>query len=153
MQIAAADGDALAGRALPPLLDELWAGHERALRAIAIEDRDELCALKLEVGLKHFPNGEYETLVEKMLQAGAEAAEGMDELSESILAVLAKLETITAEEWDAMPAEQRARYEDPLRMMRENRDGVIATLPLEQLQEWERRFERASRRADPGISA
>jgi len=46
MQIAAEDGDALAAQTLPPLLDELWSGHERALRAIAIEHREELCALK-----------------------------------------------------------------------------------------------------------
>src|SRR6266478_4418850 len=62
---------------------ELWVGHEGLCGRSRSRDRDELCALKVEVGLQHFPNGEYEAAVEDMLQKGAAAAENMDELAAS----------------------------------------------------------------------
>jgi hypothetical protein len=41
-------------------------GHERALRAICTEEREKLRALRVDVGLEFFPDGEFEDLDEEV---------------------------------------------------------------------------------------
>ncbi len=55
-EIKAKEGEAGARGRHEALMDEFWAAHERALRAIRVEGREEMSVLRIDVSLAHFPN-------------------------------------------------------------------------------------------------
>jgi hypothetical protein len=125
---------------LAQLLDELYAGHEKALFEIGIFDREELRAAQVEALLTRYPNGESDYYADQLMQADATIADYHRLHATQQLSLLERLEGATPEQMDAWTPEQRAEYFAGLTQLREERAAHLGRLPIAERRDWERRL-------------
>jgi sugar phosphate isomerase/epimerase len=77
---------------------------------------------------------------EKLLQENADLADGCHDLVLELLNQLARLESMSQEEWDALPLETRLKLNALLEALRPSRLSMLGTLPIALRREWERRL-------------
>jgi hypothetical protein len=125
---------------LAALLDELWAGHERALFEVGIMDREEMRAAQVEELLTRYPSGESDYYADQLLQADATIADYLRMQAAERLGLLETLVGATPEQLDSQTARQRATYVETLNLLRGERNEHLSRLPLTERHEWERRL-------------
>lgn len=130
-----------AARRMKVLMSGFLERHQQAL-AHRAGDSDRLEPVRFAQHFQRYFDAEraYQRGVDALLIATADKADAERAVSIQILQNLEDWEALPESVWEAMtPAERKEGYE-ALEHLREQRDAVLAELPLEQRQEWERRL-------------